>query len=311
MTIAEYTRYTLRLPITAPPPPSAGPPAAPPADDWSGAPSPGTPERLDYAHPEAAALLTELQPDGWQEAEGGDTLVFWLQAGAQEQDDVADLLGRLSALGELTAESEAAGWEDGWRAFHHPQLIGRLYVRPPWYPAEEGFLDLVVETGMAFGTGGHATTRQCLEEIQTLRPGSLLDIGSGSGIVALAARRLGFGPVWGIDNDPQAVFAAADNAALNGLGGAEFLAGDATDQAVPLPATDTVVANIALAPILRLARRSLGGAGQAPALASRHLILAGLLIEQGEEAAAAFPAYRVAANRDDGTWIMLHLKRLP
>ena len=133
-------------------------------------------------------------------------------------------------------------------------MIGRLYVRPPWYPARDDLLDVVVEAGLAFGTGGHASTRQCLELIQTLAPGSLLDLGSGSGVVSFAALRLGFAPVTGIDIDPVAVHAAAGNAAMNGLA-PTFLVGDATDPAYPLPAADVVVANIALRPILRLAQR--------------------------------------------------------
>ena len=127
-------------------------------------------------------------------------------------------------------------------------------MRPPWYPARDDLLDIAVEAGLAFGTGGHASTRQCLELIQTLTPGSLLDLGSGSGVVSFAALRLGFAPVTGIDIDPVAVHAAAGNAAMNGLA-PTFLVGDATDPAYPLPAADVVVANIALRPILRLAER--------------------------------------------------------
>ena len=120
-------------------------------------------------------------------------------------------------------------------------------MRPPWYPARDDLLDIAVEAGLAFGTGGHSSTRQCLELIQTLTPGSLLDLGSGSGVVSFAALRLGFAPVTGIDIDPVAVHAAAGNAAMNGLA-PTFLVGDATDPAYPLPAADVVVANIALRP---------------------------------------------------------------
>ena len=138
-------------------------------------------------------------------------------------------------------------------------------MRPPWYPARDDLLDVVVEAGLAFGTGGHASTRQCLELIQTLTPGSLLDLGWGSGVVSFAALRLGFAPVTGIDIDPVAVHAAAGNAAMNELA-PTFLVGDATDPAYPLPAADVVVANIALRPILRLAQRwrPADGGGAAP-----------------------------------------------
>ena len=248
-----------------------------------------------------------LQPAGWQEADGGDTLTFWLAEGAEADDAAVSALARLGALGALEVSRERPGWEDAWRRFHKPRVIGRLYVRPPWYPARDDLLDVVVEAGLAFGTGGHASTRQCLEEIQVIPPGSLLDLGCGSGVVSFAALRLGFSPVCGVDIDPVAVHAAAGNAALNGLS-PTFLVGDATEPGCALPAADTVVANIALAPILRLARRfAPGRRRRAAELRPLHLLLAGLLVEQGEQAAAAFAGYETASRRDDGTWLMLHL----
>ena len=146
-------------------------------------------------------------------------------------------------------------------------------------------------------------------------PAPLLDLGSGSGVVSFAALRLGFAPVCGVDIDPVAVHAAAGNAALNGLS-PTFLVGDATEPGYALPAADTVVANIALNPILRLAERwRPRGDPPRPHRAAAepsgpaHLLLAGLLVEQGEQAAAAFPASPRSARVDDGTWVALHLAR--
>ncbi len=272
----QYTRYALRLeppaarPAAAPAPPDPQAPAAaqaPPAasaspagvpdDDWSGAaayaPGPDA-QALEYSQPTAVAEILALQPAGWQEEDGGDTLVFWLEDGAEADAGTGAALKRLGGLGRLEVARERPGWEDAWRRFHKPHVIGRLYVRPPWYPARDDLLDIAVEAGLAFGTGGHASTRQCLELIQTIAPGSLLDLGSGSGVVSFAALRLGFAPVTGIDIDPVAVHAAAGNAAMNGLA-PTFLVGDATDPRYLLPAADVVVANIALRPILRLAER--------------------------------------------------------
>ena len=228
-----------------------------PLDDWSGAAAYARRpdgQELDYAAPEAVAAILALQPAGWQEEDGGRTLVFWLEDGAEAAADVARALKHVGTLGRLEVARERPGWEDAWRRFHKPHAIGRLYVRPPWYPARDDLLDIAVEAGLAFGTGGHASTRQCLELIQTISPGSLLDLGSGSGVVSFAALRLGFAPVTGIDIDPVAVHAAAGNAAMNDLA-PTFLVGDATDPAYPLPAAEVVVANIALHPILRLAER--------------------------------------------------------
>ena len=312
MTQTQYTRYTLRLGPTAEAA-AAGPAGAGLVDDWSGAAayvSGADPAALDYAHPEAVDIIRALQPAGWQEADGGDTLTFWLAEGAEADGPAVRALARLGALGALEVSRERPGWEDAWRRFHKPRVLGRLYVRPPWYPARDDLLDVVVEAGLAFGTGGHASTRQCLEEIQVIPPGPLLDLGSGSGVVSFAALRLGFAPVWGVDIDPIAVHAAAGNAALNGLS-PTFLVGDATAPGYAVPAADTVVANIALDPILRLARRYAPDAdGGAPELRPAHLLLAGLLVEQGAHAAAAFPGYRTASRRQDGTWLMLYLTRV-
>ena len=315
MTRTEYTRYTLRLqPVAATAEAAAAVRAgAEPFDDWSGTAAyarGADPAALDYLHPEAVEIIRTLQPAGWQEADGGDTLTFWLAEGEEAGASAVAALARLGALGALDVSRERPGWEDAWRRFHKPRVIGRLYVRPPWYPARDDLLDVVVEAGLAFGTGGHASTRQCIEEIQAIPPGPLLDLGSGSGVVSFAALRLGFSPVCGVDNDPIAVHAAGGNAALNGLA-PTFLLGDAGDRGCALPAADIVVANLALNPILRLARRFAAGAGGgAPDLRPAHLLLAGLLVEQGEQAAAAFPGYRTASRRDDGTWLMLHLTRV-
>jgi ribosomal protein L11 methyltransferase len=313
----QYTRYVLRprppaeapAPAPAPSAPSAAPAAVPvspePDDDWSGAAAyalrPDA-QALDYNAPQAVAEILALQPAGWQEEEAGRTLVFWLEDGAEADPVVAEALKRLGALGRLEVSRERPGWEDAWRRFHRPHVIGRLYVRPPWYPARDDLLDIVVEAGLAFGTGGHASTRQCLELIQTIDSAPLLDLGSGSGVVSFAALRLGFAPVTGIDIDPVAVHAAAGNAARNDLA-PTFLVGDATDPAYPLPAADVVVANIALRPILRLAER------WRPAAPPSHLLLGGLLVEQGDEAAVAFPGFSEVARVDDGTWVTLHLAR--
>ena len=304
----RYTRYALRL--------TAGPvrdpgvsPAAEPVDDWSGTaayhPGPDA-QALEYADSRAVEAILALQPAGWQEEDGGRTLVFWLEDGAAVDAGVSAALRDLGTLGRLEVRREPPGWETAWQRFHRPHVIGKLYVRPPWYPARDDLLDIAVEAGLAFGTGGHASTRQCLELIQTLPPGSLLDLGSGSGVVSFAALRLGFAPVTGIEIDPVAVHAAAGNAAMNGLE-PTFLVGDATDPAYPLPAADVVVANIALRPILRLAERwKLGDAESAP---PSELLLSGLLVEQAGEALPAFPAFTETARTDDGTWMTLHLSR--
>jgi ribosomal protein L11 methyltransferase len=303
----SYTRYTLRLSRAA----GAGAAASRRRDhgvgdieDWSGqAASRVDAQAVDYAHPQAVDAVLALQPAGWQEQEDGDVLVFWLPQGAERDPKTGRRLADLGSLGRLSVDAERPGWEDGWRRFHRPQEVGRLWVRPPWYPSREDLLDVVVEAGMAFGTGGHASTRQCLEEVQELPPSSLLDLGCGSGVVSFAALRLGFAPVTGIDIDPVAVRAAAGNAALNALSPVLLIA-DATEGGYPLPVADVVVANIALRPIVALGRRFAAGELALP----RHLVLAGLLVEQAGEALAAYPGWTVRSRREDDPWLLLRLE---
>ena len=316
MTPRPFMRYRLRL---APATKAAGAAAgalreagAQSEDDWSGAAAHQwrpDPEALEYTHPEAVARVTALQPAGWQEEDAGDTLTFWLERGIEDAPAAAAALAELGRLGRLEVAPESPGWDEKWKQFHTPHVVGRVYLRPPWCSAREGLLDVVVDAGAAFGTGGHATTRQCLAVLQEIAPGSLLDLGCGSGVVSLAALRLGFSPVYGLDNDTVAVEAAEGNSARNSLAPV-LLVGDATDPALPLPAVDTVVANIALRPILRLAPRfAHGESGAAPELHPMHLLLAGLLLEHGDEAEAAFPEYDVAGRLEADMWLLLHLVR--
>jgi ribosomal protein L11 methyltransferase len=135
------------------------------------------------------------------------------------------------------------GWEDAWREFHHGVLVGRLWVGPPWEEAPAGATAVVIDPGRAFGTGAHPTTRLTLQLLQELEPGSLLDVGCGSGVLSIAAAKLGFGPITGLDLDDAAVAVARENAAANGV---EVTARRADALAETLPETAAAVANIAL-----------------------------------------------------------------
>ncbi len=116
-----------------------------------------------------------------------------------------------------------ADWLENWKEFHRPVIVGRLWIGPPWQvdlaPAE--LERVVIDPGRAFGTGAHATTLLCLEFLAEMAgeelPAEMLDVGVDSGVLALAALKLGVGRVLGADIDPQALDAAARNAALNGL----------------------------------------------------------------------------------------------
>jgi len=193
--------------------------------------------------------MVELFPVGFEEREDGGAVEL---AAYTERDELPPALAR---LGPVSATDVPAGWEDGWRRFHRPVRIGPLWVGPPWEEPDEGALAVAIDPGRAFGTGAHATTRLCLELLLGLVPASLVDVGCGSGVVAVAAAKLGFAPVFALDDDPAAVEAAAANAAANGVEVEVRLCNALAD---PLPAADAAVANIALGPVEDVAARFQG-----------------------------------------------------
>ena len=157
--------------------------------------------------------------------------------------NAAHLEDVLAAYPHATAEPVAAGWDDRWKEFHRPALAGGLWIGPPWISPPGDALAVVVDPGRAFGTGAHPTTRACIELLSALERGSLLDAGCGSGVVAVAAVRLGFAPVAAVDQDPVAVEVAEHTARENAVPVEAWRADVLVDE---LPPVDVVVANIEL-----------------------------------------------------------------
>ncbi len=191
--------------------------------------------------------MLELFPEGFEERERAaelELVAFTDAAGERRARE---------AFPHVRAEALASGWEKRWREFHRPTRIGALWVGPPWLEPPSGAIPIVVEPGRAFGTGAHATTRSCLALLLELPRGSLLDVGCGSGVIAVAAARLGFAPVTAIDVDPVAVETTAANASANGVDVDVRLADALTVER--LPAVEVAVANIALEPVVALAAR--------------------------------------------------------
>ena len=204
---------------------------------------------------------------------------------------------------------EDRDWNEAWKAHYEPQRIGRLVIVPSWLePAEgTGAIILRLDPGMAFGTGLHPTTRACLSLLQEVRPmpERVLDVGSGSGILGIAALALGAGTVDAIDTDPEAVTATAANAEANGFAGRLSVRQGSLDEAArqqyPL-----VLANLVAAVLVQLARRL------ASHLASGGTLLAsGIIAERGPEVEAALAAAGLACaeRRIDGEWVSLRMLR--
>jgi ribosomal protein L11 methyltransferase len=137
--------------------------------------------------------------------------------GVEELDDAYAVYAHEPPLGFDVVEVEdvADGWEDAWRSFHHCVQIGRLWVGPPWDEPPADALAVVIDPGRAFGTGAHATTQLCLELLQQVGARSVLDVGCGSGVLAIAAAKLGHSSVAAFDIDEVALETTRVNAAAN------------------------------------------------------------------------------------------------
>jgi ribosomal protein L11 methyltransferase len=218
------------------------------------------------------------------------------------------------ALVEVVTTEVADDWADRWRAFHQPiEIASRLYVRPPWEPPRNDLMDLVIDPGQAFGTGAHHTTRLCLEllaeePLPRAADGAagVMDLGCGSGVLAIAAAKLGWGPVAGVDHELESVRATADNAIANGVDVAverfDLIRGG------PAPSAPLVLANL-LRPLLLCVARAGFRDGAVPSV----LIASGLLTHEADEIAGAFGRHGLVetARRASAEWAALVLRRAP
>jgi len=222
----------------------------------------------------------------------------------------ADMMQIIAAAGRETALDLAASYsveplEDlDWvrltqSQFDPIRISPRLWIVPTWHtPPDAGAVNLILDPGVAFGTGSHPTTRLCLQWLDEHLSGGerILDYGCGSGILAIAAAKLGAAQVTGIDIDPQAVLASRQNAARNQVDAVFFLPDDA-----PATPADILLANILSAPLTVLA----------PALAAAvqqrgRIVLSGILADQAEAVMAAYhPWFTIARHQEAEGWVCL------
>lgn len=255
------------------------------------------------------ASLLELAPGGVEEDAGDDYVEYAIYGWPGELPELPQLEATAGdALVEITVEEVPEDWADRWRDFHLPIMVGeRIQIRPSWeeHIEADGLLDVVIDPGRAFGTGAHATTRLCLELLLELADagvaqGPLIDLGTGSGVLALAAARLGWAPVKGCDHEHTALEAAAANAKANGLE-LELVRVDLRRE--PPPLEPTVTANLTADLLQRVA----ADVAAAEALRPRHLICSGLLDRQADEVRDAFGAAGMGEVKrlTDGEWVAI------
>jgi ribosomal protein L11 methyltransferase len=270
------------------------------------------------------AELLELAPSGVEEVAIGDEVIEYAVYGAPgELPALPDLQAAAAgALVDVSTEEIADDWAERWRSFHKPLVLAdRLTVRPPWEPPADTPIDVVIDPGQAFGTGAHATTRLCLELMLELTPVALgaiapkaiaqlhrppgrcngfVDLGCGSGVLAIVAAKLGWAPVTALDNDPASLRATIENAAVNNV---EIDVRRFDMRVDQVPRSKLVAANV-LAPQLLAWAASVHECPD-------QLILSGLLTHEAGHLAAAFQPHGLIerTRRIRGEWAALVMRR--
>jgi ribosomal protein L11 methyltransferase len=234
----------------------------------------------------ARARMLELFPGGFEEsAEGTSVELTAYTDGAGEES-------LYTVFGSARAEDVAEDWPERWRDFHRPVRVGPLWVGPPWETPAADATAVVIDPGRAFGTGAHATTRLCLELLLDLPRGSVLDVGCGSGVLAIAAARLGFGPILAVDADAAAVEVTIGNAAANGV---ELEARQADARIEELPAADVALLNVSADTVAEVA----------PRLDAVHVVASGYLASDSP----APPGFRSVRRLETEGWAADLLRR--
>jgi ribosomal protein L11 methyltransferase len=255
------------------------------------------------------AELMVLAPNGVEEESGPGYVEYAIYGGEGELAEVGEIEG-IAGGGRVEVSSSEVpdDWAERWQDFHKPILVaGRLWLRPSWELPRDGTVDLVIDPGRAFGTGAHPSTRLCLELLVELEAGGaarggLTDLGSGSGVLAIAAAKLGWEPVSAYDHEPPAIEAARANADQNGV--AVELEQINLRARMPRLAA-TTVANLT-APMLTIIAPAFGDRG-----CTQTMICSGILPSELDRVVDAYAAAGLleSERRRDGDWAALLLRR--
>jgi ribosomal protein L11 methyltransferase len=271
---------------------------------------------------EAAVLDTDDQCTIWYDADRDLARIEYFCPSESEAQH------RLSAMQTLvksqfpnaawtatTAPLPVENWAEAWKRFFHTEKVSdRIWIKPSWEPCSPAPGDIVLEIdpGMSFGTGQHGTTRGCLCFMDTIAMTNpslrLIDVGCGSGILSIAAVRLGFSGVTALDNDPESIRVARENADLNGVTTAiNFGVADLATLQDSQP-FDVVVANILAVVLIQYASILSHLVAKNP---SASLILSGILNPQADDVIAAFVAqgFELHDSLVLGEWTSLWMKR--
>jgi ribosomal protein L11 methyltransferase len=269
-----------------------------------------------YGHEGVSISRDDIQPDHWDEGELPEpdvvTVRAYLVADERAEAARADLDTALSSRGYPPARYSIVDdqdWADAWKAYYHTSRVGRrIVIRPVWedYAAQPDDVVISLDPGMAFGTGTHATTRLCLMSIEDLLVAGdrVLDLGSGSGILAIGAVMLGAAHVLAVDIDPMAADISRENAEVNGV--AHAITAQAGTLATVLATGQTfdlLLANILARIIIQLCDEGLGEVVRAGGRA----IFSGIILEQVEDVKAALDraGYQVTFVRVEGDWVSI------
>jgi ribosomal protein L11 methyltransferase len=240
----------------------------------------------EYAEAVMANLL-ELAPNGLEEERGPGWVEFAIYGPPGEVPELGEIQAAAGgSLVDVTTTSVPDDWADRWADFHRPiEVAGRIGVRPSWWDPKEGLIDVVVDPGRAFGTGGHPTTRLCLALLVALEEageasGPIADWGTGSGVLGIAAAKLGWSPVTGCDRELASLETARANAESNGV---EMSIERVDVREGPPPVAPSVVANLT-GNLLKDCAHHLAEGGEAPG----KLVCSGMLESEVDEVTEAF-----------------------